>query len=164
MAEFNVEGMDELSSAFMRHEEGAEAAVQEMLTATAEIYVQEQKAEAGGYRIRKTGGFMNSIKASTIRRDGTALVCDICPEGKADHPAEYGGGSNKRKGKSRRGNVRYATIGFIFEYGTSSAPVVYTRQCESGAERLRKGAGNMEQVRRQDVRVGKGQQIAWQHF
>ena len=122
MAEFNVEGMDELSSAFMRHEEGAEAAVQEMLTATAEIYVQEHKAAAGGYGIRKTGGFMNSIKASTIRRDGTALVCDICPEGKADHSAEYGGGSNKRKGKSRRGNVRYATIGFIFEYGTSSIP------------------------------------------
>ena len=122
MAEFNVEGMDELSSAFMRHEEGAEAAVQEMLTATAEIYVQEHKAAAGGYGIRKTGGFMNSIKASTIRRDGTALVCDICPEGKADHPAEYGGGSTKRKGKSRRGNVRYATIGFIFEYGTSSIP------------------------------------------
>lgn len=122
MAEFNVEGMDELSSAFMRHEEGAEATVQEMLTATAEIYVQEHKAAAGGYGIRKTGGFMNSIKASTIRRDGTALVCDICPEGKADHPAEYGGGSNKRKGKSRRGNVRYATIGFIFEYGTSSIP------------------------------------------
>ena len=122
MAEFNVEGMDELSSAFMRHEEGAEAAVQEMLTATAEIYVQEHKAAAGGYGIRKTGGFMNSIKASTIRRDGTALVCDICPEGKADHPAEYGGGSNKRKGKSRKGNVRYATIGFIFEYGTSSIP------------------------------------------
>ena len=122
MQEFNVEGMDELSSAFMRHEEGAEAAVQEMLTATAEIYVQEHKAAAGGYGIRKTGGFMNSIKASTIRRDGTALVCDICPEGKADHPAEYGGGSNKRKGKSRRGNVRYATIGFIFEYGTSSIP------------------------------------------
>ena len=48
MAEFNVEGMDELSSAFMRHEEGAEAAVQEMLTATAEIYVQEHKAAAGG--------------------------------------------------------------------------------------------------------------------
>jgi hypothetical protein len=122
VAEFNVEGMDELSSAFMRHEEGAEAAVQEMLTATAEIYVQEHKAAAGGYGIRKTGGFMNSIKASTIRRDGTALVCDICPEGKTDHPAEYGGGSNKRKGKSRRGNVRYATIGFIFEYGTSSIP------------------------------------------
>lgn len=122
MAEFNVEGMEELSNAFMRHEEGAEAAVQEMLTATAEIYVQEHKAAAGGYGIRKTGGFMNSIKASTIRRDGTALVCDICPEGKADHPAEYGGGSNKRKGKSRKGNVRYATIGFIFEYGTSSIP------------------------------------------
>lgn len=122
MAEFNVEGMEELQSAFMRHEAGAEAAVQEMLTAAAEIYVEEHKAAAGGYGIRKTGGFMNSIKASTIRKEGTALTCDICPEGAADHPAEYGGGSNKRKGKSRRGNVRYATIGFIFEYGTSSIP------------------------------------------
>lgn len=122
MAEFNVEGMEELTSAFMRHEAGAEAAVQEMLTAAAEIYVQEHKAAAGGYGIRKTGGFMNSIKASTIRKEGTALTCDICPEGTADHKAEYGGGSNKRKGKSRKGNVRYATIGFIFEYGTSSIP------------------------------------------
>lgn len=122
MAEFNVEGMEELQSAFMRHEAGAEAAVQEMLTAAAEIYVEEHKAAAGGYGIRKTGGFMNSIKASTIRKEGTALTCDICPEGTADHKAEYGGGSNKRKGKSRKGNVRYATIGFIFEYGTSSIP------------------------------------------
>lgn len=122
MAEFNVEGMEELSAAFMAHEQGAEQVVGEMMEEAAKIYVEEHKQAAGDYGIRKTGGFINSIKASTVRREGTALTVDICPEGKSDHPADYGGSSNKRKGKSRKGNVRYATIGFILEYGTSSIP------------------------------------------
>ena len=121
MAEFNVEGMEELSAAFMAHEQGAEQVVGEMMKEAAKIYVEEHKQAAGDYGIRKTGGFINSIKASTVRREGTALTVDICPEGKSDHPADYGGSSNKRKGKSRKGNVRYATIGFILEYGNAKA-------------------------------------------
>ena len=120
MAEFNVEGMEELSDAFMRHEAGATEAVRQMLDAEKDIYIEEFKQAAGGYGIRKTGGFMNSIKAGAIKQDGVEMYVEITPEGQADHPADYGGSSNKRKGKSRRGNVRYATIGFIFEYGTSS--------------------------------------------
>ncbi len=126
MAEFNTEGMEELSSAFMRQEEQATAIVQEMLQAEAEIYIQQQKNAAAGYGIKQTGGFMNSIKAGQMQKEDTAVYIEICPEGKADHKADYGGGysnkANKRKGKSQGGNVRYASIGYIFEYGTSSMP------------------------------------------
>lgn len=124
MAEFNTEGLEELSAAFMRHEAQADAVVTEMLKASAEIYVKEQRQAAAGYGIRKTGGFIASIKAGNIKDEGTAKSIEIIPEGKADHGADYGGGysnkGNKRKGKARGGNVRYATIGYIFEYGTSS--------------------------------------------
>lgn len=126
MAEFNTEGMEELSDAFMRQEENATATVEEMLQAEAKIYIEQQKQAAAGYGIRKTGGFMNSIKAGNMQREDTAVYMEICPEGKADHTSDYGGGysnkANKRKGKSKGGNVRYAAIGYIFEYGTSSMP------------------------------------------
>lgn len=126
MAEFNTEGMEELSAAFMRQEENATATVREMLQAEAEIYTEQQKQAAAGYGIRKTGGFINSIKASGIKQEDTAVYIEICPKGKANHTADYGGGysnkANKRKGKSQGGNVRYASIGYIFENGTSSLP------------------------------------------
>lgn len=126
MAEFNTEGMEELSSAFMRQEENATATVTEMLQAEAEIYTEQQKQAAAGYGIRKKGGFINNIKAGKMQRDDTEMYIVISPEGKANHTADYGGGysnkANKRKGKSKGGNVRYAAIGFIFEYGTSSIP------------------------------------------
>nr|DAG53351.1 MAG TPA: type I neck protein [Caudoviricetes sp.] len=124
LAEFNVEGLEELAAAFRRQEQTATETVREMLTAAADEYVKAEKTAAAGYGIRKTGGFISSIKAGAIRQEDTALVIDIVPEGYADHGADYGGGGGgkKRKGKSKQGNVRYATIGFIFEYGTSSIP------------------------------------------
>ncbi|NCB92890.1 MAG: hypothetical protein EOM40_10085 [Clostridia bacterium] len=124
MAEFNSEGFEELASAFMMQEELATETVNEMLQVEAEIYTEQLKAAAAGYGIRKTGGFINSIKAGKMQIEDTARCIEISPEGKADHKADYGGGystkSKKRKGKSQGGNVRYAAIGFIFEYGTSS--------------------------------------------
>ena len=126
MAELNTEGLEELSAAFMRHEAAADQTVQEMLQATAEIYVEEQKAAATSYGIRKTGGFINSIQAGNINADDTAMYIDVYPQGRANHGADYGGGysnkGNKRKGKAQGGKVRYATIGYIYEYGTSSIP------------------------------------------
>ena len=124
MAEFNTTGLEELSAAFMRHEQQADKTVEEMLTASAEIYVRAQQQAAASYGIRKTGGFIESIKAGKIVDEETAKTITIAPEGRADHGADYGGGystkSVKRKGKAQGGNVRYATIGYIFEYGTSS--------------------------------------------
>lgn len=124
MAEFNTEGLEELSAAFMRHEQQASKIVTEMLQASAEIYVEEQKRAAASCGIRKTGGFMDSIKAGAIKDEGTERSIEIYPEGRADHGADYGGGYSiigaKRKGKAQGGKVRYATIGYIFEYGTSS--------------------------------------------
>jgi len=124
MAELNTEGLEELSAAFMRHEQAADAAVDEMLKVSAEEYVKAQQQAAASYGIRKTGGFIQSIKAGAIKAEDTAKTIEIVPEGRADHGADYGGGysnkGNKRKGKAQNGNVRYATIGYIFEYGTSS--------------------------------------------
>lgn len=120
MGEFNVEGMDELSTAFVRQEAGATAAVEEMLTAAADIYLQEQKKAAESYGIRRTGGFIDSIKKGKVVKTSTEMFIEIQPEGTASHKADYGGGGKKRKGKSQGGNVRYMTIGYIMEYGTSS--------------------------------------------
>lgn len=120
MAELNTEGLEELAAAFRKQEERATETVKEMLTASAEEYLNAEKMAAAGYGIRKTGGFIASLTASEIKQEDTALVIEIVPEGRADHKADYGGGGKKRKGKSNKGNVRYATIGFIFEYGTSS--------------------------------------------
>ena len=117
----NTEGMEELAAAFRKQEEKATETVKEMLTVSAAEYLNAEKQAAAGYGIRKTGGFIASLKAGSIQKEGTALYIEIVPEGRADHKADYGGGSGKkRKGKSRQGNVRYATIGHIFEYGTSS--------------------------------------------
>lgn len=126
MAELNTTGLEELSSAFMRHEAAADGIVEEMLQTSAAEYVIAQKAAAASYGIRRTGGFINSIKAGSIESDDTSKSITIVPEGRASHGADYGGGysnkGNKRKGKAQGGKVRYATIGYIFEYGTSSMP------------------------------------------
>ena len=121
MAEMNTEGLEELAAAFRKQEEKATETVKEMLTAAAAEYLNAEKQAAAGYGIRKTGGFIASLQQSSIQQEDTALYIEIVPEGRADHKADYGDGSGKkRKGKSQQGNVRYATIGFIFEYGTSS--------------------------------------------
>ena len=123
MAELNTEGLEELAKAFRMQEERAAATVKEMLLAATEEYLKAEKQAAASYGIHKTGGFIASIKASGIQQEDTALYTEIIPEGRASHKADYGGGSGKkRKGKSQQGNVRYATIGVIFEYGTSSMP------------------------------------------
>lgn len=126
MAELNTEGLEELSAAFMRHEQQADKVVEEMLKTSAAEYVKAQQEAAATYGIRKTGGFISSIKDGNIESDDTAKSITIAPEGRASHGADYGGGysnkGNKRKGKAQKGNVRYATIGYIFEYGTSSIP------------------------------------------
>lgn len=126
MAEFNTEGLEDIVAAFMRHETEVDKVVDDMLTANAEIYVNAQKQAAAGYGIKQTGGFIESINAGAIESSDTERHIDIMPEGRADHGADYGGGysnkAGKRKGKAQKGNVRYATIGYIFEYGTSSIP------------------------------------------
>lgn len=120
MATFNTEGLEELAYAFLRQEQGATEAINAMLDAQTEIYVEEQQKAARQYGIYKTGGFVASLKAGKTKTAGTEIYREIVPEGRAEHKADYGGGSSKRKGKAQQGNVRYATIGYIFEYGTSS--------------------------------------------
>lgn len=123
MAEFGAEGWDELERAFLRQEEGAIETIDEMLEETSEIYLEELKVAAEGYGIKDTGGFINAIQKGKVIVDATSRSVEIVPEGRANHTADSGGGvSNKRKGKSQNGNIRYAAIGYIYEYGSSSIP------------------------------------------
>lgn len=110
MAEFNTIGLEEVEKAFLNMEKAAIEAVPKMLKAGAGVLVKAQKEEALSMGLNKTGGFINSIKSTAVKGDETEKYIDIYPQGKAKH-------GNDRKGD--KGNVRYATIGFINEYGTS---------------------------------------------
>lgn len=123
MAEFGTEGWEELERAFLRQEENAVDTINEMLEETSEIYVEELKTSAEGYGMKDTGGFINSIQKGKMVVEETSRSIEIVPTGKANHTSDYSGGvSNKRSGSSQNGNVRYAAIGYIYEYGSSSIP------------------------------------------
>lgn len=110
MAEFNTVGLEEIEKAFLNMERAATEAVPKMLKAGADVLVEAQREEARAMGLDRTGGFVNSIKATTVKGNETEKWVDVYPQGKADH-------GNDRK-KSRE-NVRYATIGYVEEYGTS---------------------------------------------
>jgi Bacteriophage protein of unknown function (DUF646). len=110
MAEFQTKGLEELEEAFLRQEETAIECVEEMLVAGAEILVEAQRAEAASMGINETSGFIQSIKPTSIKKSGTESSIEVYPQGNAPH-------GNDIKGK--KGKVRYATIGFVNEYGTS---------------------------------------------
>lgn len=123
MADFEFEGMDELIYSYIRHEEEATNTIEEMVNAETEIYLEEQKNSIKNYGLVNTGGFLASIKAQPIKRDGTEVYRIILPQGRANHKSEWGGKKGTEKRKKKKGtaeNVRYASIGYIYEYGTSS--------------------------------------------
>lgn len=111
MAEFNTVGLEEVEKAFLNMEEAAVRAVPEMVKAGGAVLAEAQKEEARAMGLNDTGGFVNSIKATKVKGNETGKYVDVYPQGKAKH-------GNDRKGDKR--NVRYATIGFVAEYGTSS--------------------------------------------
>lgn len=113
MGEFNTIGLEDVIEAFSRREQAAIEAVPKMLKAGADVLVEAQKTEAQAMGLNDTGGFINSIKATTVKGNGTEKYIEVYPQGKAKH-------GNERKGN--KSNVRYATIGFIAENGTSSLP------------------------------------------
>lgn len=113
MGEFNTVGLEKVIEAFSNREQATVKAVPKMLKAGADVLIEAQKAEAKAMGIEETAGFVNSIKATAVKGDDTEKYVDVYPQGKAKH-------GNDRKGD--KSNVRYATIGFVAEYGTSSQP------------------------------------------
>lgn len=111
MAEFNTVGLEDLIEAFSRREQAVVEAVPKMLKRGADVLVEAQRAEALAMGLNETGGFVNSIKATAVKGDSTEKHIDVYPQGRAKH-------GNDRKGD--KSNVRFATIGFVAEYGTSS--------------------------------------------
>lgn len=110
MAEFSTVGLEEVIEAFGKREQAAERAVPKMLKAGADVLVEAQKAEAQAMGLNDTGGFINSIKATAVKGNETEKHIEVYPQGRAKH-------GNDRKGD--KSNVRFATIGFVAEYGMS---------------------------------------------
>ena len=106
MGEFNTVGLEDIIDAFSRREAATVEAVPKMLKAGADVLI-----EAQAMGLNETGGFINSIKATGVKGDDTEKYVEIYPQGRAKH-------GNDRKGDKSK--VRYATIGFVAEYGTSS--------------------------------------------
>lgn len=113
MGEFTTVGLEEVAQKFLRMEEAATKAVPLMLEAGANVIIKAQQDEAAAMGIKETAGFIQSIKATPVKGDDTERYIEVYPQGKAKH-------GNDRKGD--KSNVRYATIGFIAQYGTSSIP------------------------------------------
>lgn len=110
MAEFTTTGLEDIEKAFSRMEEAAVRAVPKMLKAGAAVLVEAQREEAKAMGIAETAGFIQAIKPTKIKGNDTEKYVDVYPQGRAEH-------GNERKGD--KSNVRYATIAFINEYGTS---------------------------------------------
>lgn len=113
MGEFNTVGLEDIIKSFSRREAATVEAVPKMLKAGADILAEAQREEAKAMGLNDTGGFANSIKATSVKGDDTEKYIDVYPQGRAKH-------GNDRKGDKSK--VRYATIGFVAEYGTSSQP------------------------------------------
>lgn len=113
MGEFTTVGLDDVAQKFLRMEEAAAKAVPLMLEAGAAELVKAQQDEAAAMGIKETAGFIQSIKATQVKGDDTERYVEVYPQGKAKH-------GNDRKGD--KSNVRYATIGFIAQYGTTKIP------------------------------------------
>ena len=113
MGDFTTVGLDEVAERFLQMDAAATKAVPLMLEAGAEVLVKAQQEEAAAMGIKETAGFIQSIKATPVKGDETERHVEIYPQGKAKH-------GNDRKGD--KGNVRYATIGFVAQYGTSKIP------------------------------------------
>lgn len=113
MGEFTTVGLEEVTQKFLRMEEAATKAVPLMLEAGANVLIKAQQDEAAAMGIKETTGFIQSIKATPVKGDDTERYVEVYPQGKAKH-------GNDRKGD--KSNVRYATIGFIAQYGTSKIP------------------------------------------
>lgn len=110
MADFNTVGLERVMESFRNMEQATVEAVPKMLKAGAEVLVKAQQAEAEAMGLNDTGGFVKSIKATAVKGDSVEKYVDIYPHGRAKH-------GNDRKGD--KSNVRYATIGFVAEHGTS---------------------------------------------
>lgn len=113
MGEFTTVGLEEVAEKFLHMEEAATKAVPLMLETGAAVIVKAQQDEAAAMGIKETAGFIQSIKATPVKGDDVERYVEVYPQGKAKH-------GNDRKGD--KSNVRYATIGFIAQYGTSKIP------------------------------------------
>ena len=102
MANFNINGFEDIEQDLMRESERSATVVPAMLNAGADILVKEQKKEVRktfGDSSRSTGALEKSLKKSKVKSKGVKKTIEVSPTGK------------DKKG------VRNAEKGFILEYG-----------------------------------------------
>ena len=117
MGTFETMGIEEIAKEFEEKPQKVEKTIPGMLMAGANVLIKAHKEEAQAMGLNDTGGFIKSIKATKIKTSNRQKYVEIYPQGRSKH-------GNDRKGDGS--NVRYATIGFVAEYGTESqAPRSY---------------------------------------
>mgnify|MGYP000848847621 CR=1 FL=1 len=104
MAKFNTVGFEEVEKLFLKQSEIATKAVPKMLEAGAAVLVDAQKQEAAAMKIKDSGDFIKSIKASKVKTLNDAATITVAPTGK-----DYKGARNAEKG-------------LVIEYGKSDTP------------------------------------------
>lgn len=136
MAEFNTVGLDAVIDDFQYRQDIIDEIGPEILEAQAEILIKAQKREAEAMKIRDTGDFINSIKATKVKKDKNgSLYLDVYPQGV------------DRKG------TRNAEKGFIAEYGTSRIPArpwMRTANAKAADAMAKKAAEIYKQKMRKD--------------
>ncbi len=119
MAKFSTDGLAEFSLSLQELAETSNEALDEMLSAEADVIEEAQRQKARAYGVYGTGGMIASITRGKVRRlpDGRAL--SVYPQG-----------------SRRRGNTttREAEIGFINEFGKMNQPArPFVRDANEGA-------------------------------
>lgn len=132
MGSFETLGIEEIAHAFENDAKRVQNVIPAMLKAGSEVVAKRQREEAENFGLRDTGMMIESIKPSKIKKEGSATVIDVYPQGKAKH-------GNERKGN--KSNVRNATIGFIAERGTSTTQpkpwlTIATKRAEGRVEEV----------------------------
>lgn len=77
MGGFSTVGLEDVIEAFSRREQAATEAVPKMLKAGADVLVEAQRAEAKTMGLDDTGGFIDSIKATTVKGGSTEKYIDV---------------------------------------------------------------------------------------
>lgn len=104
MAQFEISGMDELGKLIEKLGADVQPKCERAVQAGAKVLlaVMEKTVPV------RTGGLKGHIKISDLRHDpANGYYCDIYPDG-------------IKPGKGKSENRRYATIGFVLEYGRSN--------------------------------------------
>lgn len=104
MAQFKIDGLEDIEKRLLSHEKTAEAAVPAMLEAAAAVLIKAEQEEIERLKLVDTSAMKKSVKATKVRKTDSGGFVEVYPQGK------------DRKGVSN------ATKAFVAQYGKSNTP------------------------------------------